>query len=46
MKVTRKNLEKSIVELIVEADSKEIAKYRKNALDYLSQNTEIPGFRK
>ena len=46
MKVERKDLEKSVVELIVEADKKELAKYRNKALDYLSQNTEIPGFRK
>ena len=46
MKVERKDLEKSVVELIVEADVKELAKYRKKALDYLSKNVEINGFRK
>lgn len=46
MKIDRNNLEKSVVELIVEADKKEVAKYRKNAMDYLVKNTEINGFRK
>ncbi len=46
MKVERKNLKNSVVELVVEADTKELAKYRKNALNYLEKNTEIKGFRK
>jgi FKBP-type peptidyl-prolyl cis-trans isomerase (trigger factor) len=46
MKIERNNLEKSVVELIVEADKKEIVKFRKKAIDYLSENTEIKGFRK
>jgi FKBP-type peptidyl-prolyl cis-trans isomerase (trigger factor) len=46
MKVEKSIKEKSVVELIVEADKKEVAKFRKKALDYLSKNTEIPGFRK
>ncbi len=46
MKIQRNNLEKSIVELIVEADVKEVAKYRKKAIAYIWKNTEIKGFRK
>lgn len=46
MKVTKKNLENSIVELIVEADTKEVAKYRKKVLAYLEKNAEIKWFRK
>jgi len=46
MKIERNNLEGSVVELIVEADAKEVAKFRKNALKYLGDNTEIKGFRK
>lgn len=46
MKIERNNLEKSIVELIVEADVKEVAKYRKKAITHISENTEIKGFRK
>jgi len=46
MKIERKNLDNSVVELIVEADKKELAKYRKKAIDKLSETTEIPGFRK
>jgi FKBP-type peptidyl-prolyl cis-trans isomerase (trigger factor) len=46
MKIERNNLEKSVVELIVEADVKEVAKFRKQAIKYLAENTEIKGFRK
>jgi len=46
MKIERNNLEKSVVELIVEADVKEVAKFRKQAIKYISENTEIKGFRK
>jgi len=46
MKIERNDLEKSIVELIVEADVKEVAKYRKKAISHISENTEIKGFRK
>jgi len=46
MKIERNNLENSVVELIVEADAKEVAKFRKQALKYISDNTEIQGFRK
>lgn len=46
MKIERNNLEKSIVELVVEADVKEVAKYRKQAIKHITENTEIKGFRK
>ena len=46
MKIERNNLKNSVVELIVEADAKEVAKFRKQALKYISDNTEIQGFRK
>lgn len=46
MKIDRKDLEKSVVELTVEADKKELAKYRKNAINHLKENTEVKGFRK
>ncbi len=46
MKVEKKELGKSIIELIVEASVKEVAKYRNQALKYISDNTEIQGFRK
>jgi hypothetical protein len=41
MKIEKKLLENSIVELIVESDTKSVAKYRKNALDYLEKNAEV-----
>jgi FKBP-type peptidyl-prolyl cis-trans isomerase (trigger factor) len=46
MKVTRKDLEKSIVELTIEAPVKTIATYRKKAIAYLAENAEVKGFRK
>ena len=46
MKIERNNLDNSVVELIVEADVKEVAKFRKQAIKYLAENTEIKGFRK
>ena len=46
MKIERKNLDNSVVELIVEAEPKELTKYRKDALKYLSENTEVKWFRK
>lgn len=46
MKIERNNLEKSIVELVVEADVKEVAKYRKQAIKHITENTEVNGFRK
>lgn len=46
MKIEKKILEKSIIELIIEDDAKNIAKSRKAALAYLEKNAEIKGFRK
>jgi FKBP-type peptidyl-prolyl cis-trans isomerase (trigger factor) len=46
MKITRKNLPKSIVELTVEETTENIAKFRKKAIEYLQKNAEIKGFRK
>ncbi len=46
MQIEKNLLANSIVELIVEEDAKNVAKYRKNALAYLEQNAEIKGFRK
>lgn len=46
MKIERKSLPKSIVELILEENSKNIAKYRKQVITYLETNTEVKGFRK
>lgn len=46
MNITRNNLEKSIVELIVEESVENIAKARKDAIKHLQENAEIKGFRK
>jgi len=46
MKIERKDLPNSTIELIVEADAKEIAKYRKKVIDYLRKNADIKWFRK
>ncbi|MBT3727334.1 hypothetical protein HOG21_06890 [bacterium] len=46
MKVEKKLLEKSIVELTIETDTKSVAKYRKDALAYLEKSSDIKGFRK
>lgn len=46
MKVTRKDLEKSIVELTIEAPVETVAKYRKKAIAYLAENAEVKWFRK
>ncbi len=46
MKVEKNMLEKSIVELIIEADLKTVANYRKDALVHLEKHSEIKGFRK
>lgn len=46
MNITRNNLEKSIVELIVEETVENIAKARKNAIKHLQENAEVKGFRK
>lgn len=46
MKITRNNLEKSIVELIVEESIENIAKAKLKAIKHLQKNAEIKGFRK
>jgi len=46
MKIERKDLEKSIVELIIEVDTKNVSKFRKTAVKYLQDNADIKGFRK
>jgi len=46
MKIEKNLLPNSIVELVVEEDVKNIAKYRKQALEHLEKNADIKGFRK
>ncbi len=46
MKIERKDLDNSIVELIIETDTKTVAKSRKNVLAYLQDKAEVKGFRK
>lgn len=46
MKVTRKNLAKSVVELTIEESAEAVAKYRKKAIAYLAEHAEVKGFRK
>lgn len=46
MKITRNNLEKSIVELIVEETTENIAKSRQKAIKHLQKNAEVKWFRK
>jgi len=46
MKIEKNLLADSIVELVVEEETKNVAKFRKNALDYLEKNADIKGFRK
>jgi len=46
MKIERKDLEKSIVELIIEVDTKNVSKFRKNAIKHLTENADIKWFRK
>jgi uncharacterized protein YbjQ (UPF0145 family) len=41
MKITRNNLEKSIVELIVEETTENIAKARQKAIKHLQKNAEV-----
>jgi FKBP-type peptidyl-prolyl cis-trans isomerase (trigger factor) len=45
MKITRKNLPKSLVELTIEESVEKIAKFRSQALEYLRKNAQIRGFR-
>lgn len=46
MKIEKKLLANSIVELIVEEETANIAKFRKDAMAYLEKNTNLKGFRK
>lgn len=46
MKITRNNLEKSIVELIVEETVENVAKSRSKAIEHLQKNAEVKWFRK
>lgn len=46
MKIEKKLLEKSVVELIIEEDAKSVAKYRSKALAHIEKNADIKGFRK
>ncbi len=46
MKIERKDLEKSVVELTIEVETKSVAKFRKKAIAYLKDNADIKGFRK
>ena len=46
MKIERKDLPKSVVELTIEVPTKDVAKYRKKAIKYLIDNADIKGFRK
>ena len=46
MKIEKNLLANSIVELIVEEDAKNIAKYRKSAILHIEKTAEIQGFRK
>jgi len=46
MKIEKKLLPNSIVELIVEEDTENVAKFRKQALKHLEKNADIKGFRK
>ncbi len=46
MNIERKDLENSIVELVVEESTENVAKARKNALKHLQENAEVKGFRK
>jgi phosphoribosyl-dephospho-CoA transferase len=41
MKIEKKILAKSIVELIIEEDAKNIARERKHVLDHLRENADI-----
>lgn len=46
MKVEKKLLPKSIVELIIESDTKEVAKHRSKVFSYLREKGDVKGFRK
>lgn len=46
MKIEKKLLDKSIVELVIEEDAKAIARERKHVMEHLKQNADIKWFRK
>jgi len=46
MKIERKSLPKSIIELVIEADTKEVAKQRTKVFAHLRENGNVKGFRK
>lgn len=46
MKIEKKILPKSIIELTIEDSSENVLKYRQKALSYLQTNADINGFRK
>jgi len=46
MKIERKDLPKSVVELTIEVPTSDVAKYRKKAVKHLIDNADIKGFRK
>jgi FKBP-type peptidyl-prolyl cis-trans isomerase (trigger factor) len=46
VKIEKNLLANSIVELVVEEETKNIAKYRKDAISHIEKNADIQGFRK
>lgn len=46
MKIERKDLDNSIIELTIEEDAKAVSKHRKKVIDYLRKNADIKWFRK
>jgi len=46
MKIEKNLLPKSIVELIIEEDTKNVAKHRQKAIAHIEKNADIKGFRK
>ena len=46
MKIQKNILPESIIEFVIEENLKETEKYRKKALIYIEENSDIKGFRK
>ncbi len=46
MKIEKNLLANSVVELVVEEETQNVAKYKKQALNHLEKNADIKGFRK
>jgi len=46
MKLEKKILPKSVVELIIEEDTSKLEKFKKKAIDHLGKKTQIKGFRR